>query len=42
LLAIWLILMGLISLIPAINFPGMNVIMAIIALIDGICLLVDK
>jgi len=41
-LAIWLVLMGLVVIVPAINFPGLNIVMALIAILAGVCLIFDR
>jgi hypothetical protein len=42
LLGVWLILYGLAVLIPTLNFQGFAVVMAILAIIAGILLLMDR
>ena len=42
LLAGFLILWGLSQMIPAMAFSGFNIILGVIALIDGILILIDK
>ena len=42
LLGIWLILSGLIVLVPAIYFSGLGTVMAILAVIAGIFILMRK
>lgn len=41
-LAIWLILTGLITLVPAIHFAGLSVVMAILAILSGVLILAGK
>jgi hypothetical protein len=41
LLAAWLILTGLIVLVPAISFNGIGTVTAILALLAGIFILID-
>lgn len=40
--AVWLILMGLIVIVPTIAFSGLTVVMALIAILGGACLLFDR
>ena len=42
LLGIWLIVTGLIALVPAVFFNGLGVIMAILAILAGIFILMRK
>ena len=42
LLAVWLILSGLIALVPAVFFNGLGVLMAILAILAGIFILMRK
>jgi hypothetical protein len=42
LLGIWLVLTGLIRFIPAIDFNGLGVIMALLAIVSGILILIQK
>ena len=42
LLGIWLLISGLVALVPAIYFDGLRVIMAILALLAGIFILLRK
>jgi hypothetical protein len=42
LLAIWLILTGLIILVPAIAFNGIGTLMAILAIAAGVCILIGR
>ena len=41
-LAIYLILVGIVSLIPAIAIPGIVIVMGILALVAGILILLGK
>jgi hypothetical protein len=41
-LAIWLILSGLLGLIPALNFSNAGLVLAVLALAAGILLLIDR
>ena len=42
LLAVWLILSGLIALVPAVFFNGLGILMAILAILAGIFILMRK
>jgi hypothetical protein len=42
LLGIWLIVTGLIALVPAVFFNGLGVIMAILAILAGVFILMRK
>jgi hypothetical protein len=42
LLGIWLIVSGLIALVPAVFFNGLGVIMAILAILAGVFILMRK
>ncbi|MFA5395964.1 MAG: hypothetical protein WC346_08165 [Methanogenium sp.] len=42
LLSIWLILTGLIKFIPSIEFNGLGVVMALLAVVSGILILFQK
>jgi hypothetical protein len=42
LLGIWLIVSGLIALVPAIFFTGLGVMMAILAILAGVFILMRK
>lgn len=41
-LAIWLILSGLMVFLPALRFDGMHVLMAVLAILTGVLILIDK
>jgi hypothetical protein len=42
LLAIWLIITGLVILIPAIAFNGIGTLLAILAIAAGVCILIGR
>jgi hypothetical protein len=42
LLAIWLVLNGLLRFIPSIDFTGLGVVMALLAIVSGILILFEK
>ena len=42
LLGIWLIIMGLSKFIPAIEFNGFAIVMALLAIVSGILLTIQK
>jgi uncharacterized membrane protein HdeD (DUF308 family) len=42
LLGIWLIISGIVALVPAVYFNGLGAIMAILAIIAGILVLMNK
>jgi Na+-transporting methylmalonyl-CoA/oxaloacetate decarboxylase gamma subunit len=42
LLAIYLILVGLTKLVPSLNFSGMGIVMAILAILAGVLILIGK
>jgi hypothetical protein len=42
LLAIWLILTGLIALVPAISFNGIGTVLAILAIVAGVFILIGR
>jgi hypothetical protein len=41
-LAIWLILSGLMAFLSALRFEGMHVLMAVLAILAGVLILIDK
>jgi hypothetical protein len=42
LLALWLIISGLVALVPAVFFPGLGMIMGVLAILAGIFILLRK
>ncbi|MFN2297482.1 MAG: hypothetical protein ACK2UB_01440 [Anaerolineales bacterium] len=42
LLAIWLIASGVVAIVPALNFAGMETILAVIAIAAGVLILIRR
>jgi ABC-type Na+ efflux pump permease subunit len=42
LLGLWLIITGLVALVPSLNVAGMNLILAVLALVAGIFILLGR